>query len=122
MRGAVKGKVGNAARVEGQNVFDIQTGVAISILIKDGSKQHDIYYHDIGSCLSRKQKFDSLNKAKSIYGLKWQKILPDINDDWINQRDPKYQHYASIVGDNNSPFFTNAVGISTNRDFWVMSV
>lgn len=119
LRGAVKGKVGNAARVEGQNVFDIQTGVAISILIKDGSKQHDIYYHDIGSCLSRKQKFDSLNKAKSIYGLKWQKILPDINDDWINQRDPKYQHYASIVGDNNSPFFTNAVGISTNRDFWV---
>lgn len=119
LRGAVKGKVGDIARAEGQNVFDIQTGVAIIILVKDGSDKHNIYYHDIGEHLSRNQKFAILNKAKSIFSLNWKLIHPDENNDWINQRDPHYQHYVSIIGDSNSPFLNNAVGISTNRDFWV---
>lgn len=119
LRGAVKGKVGDIARAEGQNVFDIQTGVAIIILVKDGSDKHNIYYHDIGEHLSRNQKFTILNKAKSIFSLNWKLIHPDENNDWINQRDPHYQHYVSIIGDSNSPFLNNAVGISTNRDFWV---
>lgn len=38
LRGAVKGKVKNTARIEGQNIFDIQTGVAIIILIKADCK------------------------------------------------------------------------------------
>ncbi|WP_086135946.1 restriction endonuclease [Limosilactobacillus reuteri] len=64
LRGAVKGKVGDIARAEGQNVFDIQTGVAIIILVKDGSDKHNIYYHDIGEHLSRNQKFTILNKGQ----------------------------------------------------------
>ena len=119
LRGAVKGKVGNEAKAEGQNVFDIQTGVAISILIKDGSQAHDIYYHDIGDYLSRRQKFEKLNKTSSIFEFDWENIEPDANNDWINQRDPHYQKYPSIVSNNDSPFLSNAVGISTNRDIWV---
>ena len=119
LRGAVKGKVKNTARIEGQNIFDIQTGVAIIILIKDKSKQHNIYYHDIGDRLSRSQKFEELNNAKSIFGFNWKVIHPDSYSDWINQRDPHYKMYPSIVGEEDSPFLNNAVGISTNRDIWV---
>ncbi|WP_461244879.1 type ISP restriction/modification enzyme, partial [Secundilactobacillus muriivasis] len=119
LRGAVKGKVKNTARIEGQNIFDIQTGVAIIILIKDKSKQHNIYYHDIGDRLSRSQKFEELNNAKSIFGFNWKVIHPDSYSDWINQRDPHYKMYPSIVGEEDSPVLNNAVGISTNRDIWV---
>ncbi|MGZ7215798.1 hypothetical protein ACXWOG_11410, partial [Streptococcus pyogenes] len=52
-----------------------------------------------------------------ISTIDWQEITPDVNNDWLNQRDPNYQSYSSIVGD----VFTNsAVGISTNRDWWVI--
>jgi len=49
----------------------------------------------------------------------WETILPDDNHDWINQRDPNYQEYVKISGEEKSPFLNNAVGVSTNRDVWV---
>jgi predicted helicase len=38
LKGAIRGKSGEAAKREGQNVFDIMTGVAITILVKKGEK------------------------------------------------------------------------------------
>lgn len=39
LRGAIRGRSGDLAKREGQNVFDIMTGVSISVLIKDGSEK-----------------------------------------------------------------------------------
>lgn len=38
LRGAIRGKSKDAAQKEGQNVFDIMTGVAITILVKKPNK------------------------------------------------------------------------------------
>lgn len=112
---------GEQSRKEGGKIFGSgsRAPIAISILVKDGSDKHEIFYHDIGNYLSRKQKLDTVQQSKSISHMEWQQIHPDKNHDWLNQRDPQYQHYVSIAGNDDSPFLTNAVGINTARDFWV---
>jgi len=112
---------GEARRKEKDNVFGqgTRTPIAISILVKDGSDNHEIHYHDIGDYLSQKQKLEIISDSKDINGLEWNTLTPDDNNDWLNQRDPNYQKYAQISQENNSPFFDNYVGISTNRDIWV---
>lgn len=112
---------GEQSRKEGGKIFGSgsRAPIAISILIKDGSDNHELYYHDIGDYLSRKEKLQILKNSSSIDGLDWKQIIPDKNQDWINQRDPNYQNYVSIVGEQASPFYNNTIGVSTNRDAWV---
>lgn len=112
---------GEQSKKEGGKIFGSgsRAPIAISILVKDGSDNHKLYYHDIGDYLSRKEKLQILENSNNINGLNWQKIIPDENQDWINQRDPNYQNYVSIVGEQASPFYNNAIGVSTNRDAWV---
>lgn len=119
LRGAIRGKVGIGAKKEGQNIFDILTGVSISILVKDGSDKHEIFYHDIGDYISKKNKLDIIKNLFSIKNISWNSLKPDQNNDWLNKRDPNYQKYAPIANDLNSPFFINAMGVKTNRDIWV---
>lgn len=42
LRGGIKGKSGDNAKREGQNVFDIMTGVAITILVKNPKQCTDM--------------------------------------------------------------------------------
>lgn len=119
LKGAIRGKVGQDAKKEGQNIFNILTGVAICILVKDGSKNHNLLYRCIKNGLSRKEKLANIKRWSNISKINWKTLKPDKNNDWINQRDPKYQNYPCISGENESPFISNAVGISTNRDIWV---
>lgn len=110
---------GETSRKEGGKIFGSgsRTPIAISILIKDGSDNHEIYYHDIGDYLSREDKLNILKTRKSIDSIKWNQIVPDSNNDWINQRDKNYNNYFSIDGE---IFNTKAVGVSTGRDSWVI--
>lgn len=112
---------GEQSRKEGGKIFGSgsRAPIAISILVKDGSDEHEIFYHDIGDYLSRKQKLQLIQSAISIREMTWDKIKPDSNNDWLNQRDSCYQKYVSISGNNNSPFLNSAVGVNTARDFWV---
>jgi len=113
--------LGERRRKENDNVFGqgTKTTIAISILVKDSSNKHELHYHDIGDYLNRKQKFEIISSFDSIENIEWKTLLPDDNHDWINQRDPNYQEYVKISGEEKSPFISNAVGISTNRDIWV---
>lgn len=119
LRGAVRGKIGEDAKKEGKNIFDIMTGVAISILVRDGSDSHEIHYHDIGDYLSQKEKLKIISDFEDISSLDWQSITPDENNDWLNQRDPNYQKYAVLAGEQDSVFLNNSMGILTSRDSWV---
>ena len=112
---------GEQRRKEKDNVFGqgTRTPIAISILVKDSSNKHELFYHEIGDYLSRKQKLSIISDYQSIKDIEWKKIIPDSNNDWLNQRDPHYQKYPSIVGDSDSPFLSSAVGINTARDIWV---
>ncbi|MCF2544733.1 DEAD/DEAH box helicase [Ligilactobacillus ruminis] len=113
---------GEQRRKEKDNVFGqgTRTPIAISILVKDGSDAHELYYHDIGDYLSRKEKIQILENTGSVDELDWQRIIPDENHDWINQRDPNYQKYTPLVANEKTVFFNNAMGVKTNRDIWVI--
>ena len=112
---------GETSRKEGGKIFGSgsRTPIAISILVKDGSDSHDIHYHDIGDYLIREQKLDILKSAKSVDGIVWNRIDPDKNNDWINQRDKDYENYRALADEENSYFDIKDIGIVTNRDAWV---
>lgn len=118
LRGGVRGKSKKIAKSEGGNVFDIMTGVAISILVKDGSDVHEIHYHEMEDGLNRQEKLDWLSKNETALNVKLQLIIPDEHNDWINQRDDSYQLYDSMSG---SVFYSKFIGIQTKRDNWVYS-
>lgn len=113
---------GEQRRKEAGNVFGSgsRTPIAISILVKDGSENHEIHYHDIGDYLSREEKLQILQKSRSIKGLDWSTVIPDKNSDWINQRDENYDKYMSLFDSNNTSIFLDkTTGITTARDVWI---
>ena len=59
---------GEQSRKEGGKIFGSgsRAPIAISILVKDGSDQHELLYHDIGDYLSRKQKLSIISDYQSI--------------------------------------------------------
>lgn len=120
MRGNALG-LGEIRKKEGGNVFGAgtRTSVAISILVKDGSDKHELHYHDIGDYLSQKEKLEIISELGDVSQLDWQEIIPDENNDWLNQRDPNYQKYSPLVGENDGIFSQSAIGIATNRDTWI---
>ena len=107
---------GETSRKEGGKIFGSgsRTPIAISILVKDGSDNHEVHYHDIGDYLTRDDKLSILRDKESILNIDWQTILPDNNNDWINQRDKNYNKYLSI----DDIFISRAAGLKTNRDSW----
>lgn len=109
---------GEKSRKEGGKIFGSgsRAPIAISILIKDGSNEHHLYYKDIGDYLTRQQKFDAISNAASVNGIEWTELTPDTNNDWINQRDESYQQFSAISGE---VFPKAALGVGTNRDAWV---
>ena len=110
--------LGEQSRREGGKIFGSgsRTPVAISILVKDGSDSHELHYHDIGDYLSQKEKLAIVSGFGDVSQLDWQEIIPDENNDWINQRDPNYQKYSDL---SQEVFLSSAIGIATNRDIWV---
>ena len=120
MRGNALG-LGEIRKKEGGNVFGAgtRTSVAVSILVKDGSDSHEIHYHDIGDYLSQNDKLNIISDFGDISAIDWQEITPDNNNDWLNQRDPNYQKYAVLAGEQDSVFLNNSMGILTSRDSWV---
>ena len=110
---------GESRRKEGDNVFaqGSKTPVAICILVKDNSKQHELFYKDIGDYLSRKEKLDKIKEKNSILNIKWKKITPNKDGDWLNQRDPNYMKYPSLLKD---VYLSKKDGIQSNRDAWVV--
>ena len=113
--------LGEQSRREGGKIFGSgsRTPVAISILVKDGSDSHELHYHDIGDYLSQKEKLAIISGFGDVSQLDWEKIIPDENNDWLNQRDPNYQKYSPLVGESDGIFFQSAIGIATNRDTWI---
>ena len=66
LRGAVRGRIGDEAKREGQSIFEIMTGIALIVLVKNlkHSGPCELLYHDIGDYLSRDEKLDIVKKMK----------------------------------------------------------
>ncbi|MBK1781592.1 DEAD/DEAH box helicase [Advenella sp. WQ 585] len=125
LRGSIRGKSGDLAKKEGQNIFNIMTGVAISILVKNpkAAKHGRILFHDIGDYLNRPEKLKMIADYKSLEGIpSWKQIVPDKHGDWLNQRDESFDEYI-VMGDKKdklvlSLFENYTRGLETGRDAW----
>lgn len=69
--------------------------------------------------MSQKEKLAIISKFNDVSQIDWQEIIPDDNNDWLNQRDPNYQQYSSLVDGMNSVFNQNILGVGSYRDFWL---
>lgn len=128
LKGAVRGKSGDMAKKEGQNIFDIMTGVAIAILVKkpgstDAAK---IFYSSIGDYLKRSEKIEKIIKYSSALNerMKWRQIQPNEFGDWINLRNELFGEFVTLGDKNdkqNKETFFNPLyssGLKTQRDAW----
>lgn len=133
LRGSIRGRSGELAKKEGQNIFDILTGVAITVLVKlpkakSGNKA-TIYYHDVGDYLSRSEKLEILQKSKNITNnkIEWKNLKPNEHGDWLNQRSDLFGSFCSIgskeKNESKNTFFGQyySSGVKTNRDAWCYS-
>lgn len=121
---------GEQSRKEGGKIFGSgsRNTVAILILVKGGKDSGTgtgfaLHYRDIGDYLSREDKLRIIG-SQSLDTVDWQRITPNADGDWINQRDERFAGFQPI-GDKSGksglmPIFdTYSAGLQTNRDAWV---
>ena len=118
---------GETSRMEGGKIFGAgsRAGIAIVMLIKNPNKigECNLFYHDIGDCLSREDKLKTIANFGSISTIQWVKLTQNNSYDWINQRDSDFDKFISLGDkqDKNSKtifdFYSN--GATTSRDPWV---
>ncbi|WP_228986765.1 DEAD/DEAH box helicase [Micromonospora sp. DH13] len=121
---------GELSRKEGGKIFDSgsRNTVAILVLIKGGNGGDAnlgcaLHYRDIGNYLSRQEKLRILG-SQSLHTVDWQRLTPNTNGDWINQRDERFAKFQAIgdkaaKGKNMPIFDLYSPGLQTNRDAWV---
>lgn len=128
LRGSIRGRSGESAKREGQNIFDIMTGVAIVLLVQkpnNPQRTTTVHYADIGDYLSRKDKFNIMKKNQNIGSVEFVKITPNKHGDWINQRSNSFTAFIPVEPDKKfneytkSFFSINSLGCNTNRDVWM---
>jgi predicted helicase len=113
------------------NVFGIQVGVSINLFIrlprkKDGKRNAIIHYHAVPVEWCKEQKYDFLNRAGSIAGVKWRRLKPDERNHWLtNKTDAEFARFIPLGSKNYKAlsnlfqpvvFHRYSLGVSTNRD------
>lgn len=133
----LKGNARKRNKIEGGNVFNIQTGVAIMFLIKESKnkfkKKADIKYYNIGDYLSGDKKLMALQhngKPKKITEFDFEDIIPDKNGQWLNQTDNDFYEHIALIDKNvknqkvgkaieqKAIFKLFSLGVLTARDDW----
>ena len=121
---------GELRRKEKGNVFGegTRTPIVITILVKNKKsiERGKIYFHDIGDYLDQKQKLAKISELKSITGIqfanKFVPIIPDDDNDWLNQGNKEFSKYILLGDKSNSidkTIFKNySLGLNSNRDVW----
>lgn len=124
LKGQIRRRSRKQIADEGGNVFDIMTGVAIILLVKDSSKKQkgQLHYFDIGNGLTKKDKLNRLRNLESIKNIEniAEIIEPNEKGDWINQRNSNFETLLKL-GDKktkDSLFIDYTGGITTGRDTW----
>jgi predicted helicase len=111
------------------NVFGIQTGVAISFLVKrKGSKGGRVFYVRRPELETAEEKLAWLGSA-ALSGLAQEEIRPDAKQNWLNLTSNDFATLMPIASKDvkgatkpsqeKAIFKLFSLGISTNRDEWV---
>jgi len=121
---------GERRRKEKGNVFGegSRAPVAISVFVKnpEATEHGRIFFREIGDYLDQKQKLAIIRDFGSVKGITgvsgWERILPDDQNDWLNQRDVSFDAFIKI-GDKKDKseqalFSMYSLGVATGRDVW----
>ncbi|MGN0011960.1 MAG: type ISP restriction/modification enzyme [Candidatus Bruticola sp.] len=121
---------GTLRKEEGGNVFGLgsRTPIALTLLVKKPTTEQQkakIYYHEIGSFLTKEQKLAELKRLGSVLNeqLLFSSITPSEDHDWINKKDDLFQTFIPLGDKKNEevktifvPFYS--LGCATARDVW----
>lgn len=125
LRGGIYGKIGDDAKKEGQNIFDIKTGVAICLLIKNNKylDNNQIYYYSVNNYMTKVEKLAFLSSNK-LSEINWEIIIPNEKNEWIDKGNFNFKNFIPLFPDkkfnlkSKSFFSLNTLGVNTNRDAW----
>lgn len=122
---------GELRRKEAGNVFGggSRTPISITLLIKNPNATNEkatIHYHDIGDYLKREEKLQIVKDFATISNPKLNlKVLkPNVEGDWINQRNEAFDNFIQLKPEvpfklfKNSFFTGSSSGLATSRDAW----
>ncbi len=112
------------------NVFGIQTGVAISFLVKKKNANGcHIHYARRPEFDTAEDKLAFISKAK-LNAMRFERIAPDGKHNWLNITDNDFEDLipliskdakaAKNIGSSSTLFKHYTLGVSTNRDEWVI--
>ncbi len=113
------------------NVFGIQTGVAISFLVKRAKAQGcRVFYARRPELETAEEKLAWLSKAK-LSELAHAEVRPDAKHNWLNLTDNDFESLIPVAqkrrdvknlrGTRKQIFDLFSLGVSTNRDQWVVN-
>ncbi len=112
------------------NVFGIQTGVAISLMVKRESNNLpcQILYTRRPELDTAAQKLEFLSSTK-LNQLDFEHIIPDKKHNWLNQSDNDFDQLLPLIDkevksgkSEKAVFKLFSLGIDTHRDAWVYDV
>lgn len=124
---------GTLRKEEGGNVFGLgsRTSIALTLLVKKPTTEQQkakIYYHEIGSFLTKEQKLAELKRLGSVLNeqLTLSSITPSKDHDWINKKDQLFETFVPLGDKNNKDnrtiFSPNySLGCASARDPWCYS-
>ncbi len=111
------------------NVFGIQTGVAIAFLIKRETKDpcKVWYLNPFDELEISEEKIKWLKESRENFNnLDWEQIIPDSKNNWLNQTDNNWNELlpmgtkeTKLGKDENAIFRNFSNGVVTARDEWV---
>ncbi|WP_218835535.1 DEAD/DEAH box helicase [Streptomyces sp. SA15] len=118
---------GELSRKEGGKIFGSgsRNTVAVVVLVKGGRMDapRGLFYRDIGDYLSREDKLGIIS-GQSLDSVEWQRITPNADGDWINQRDERFGTFQPIGEKDKAArasgvFALYSSGLKSGRDPWV---
>jgi len=125
------GNVKDNPRLSGttHNVFGIQVGVSINLLIKKKNqqpKQARIYYARVDEFWRKEEKWDFLDDKEHLGKIQWEEKKPDTKHNWLTEgMSEEFESFLPLgtketkgpkKGDAQTIFKTFSLGVSTNRD------
>ena len=129
----LRGNVRENPKISGttHNVFGIQVGVSINLLVKKNRKPDssaEIYYARVDEYWRKEEKYRYLDNKKQFDNVNWKRITPDRRYTWLTEGiHAEFEDYIpmgikeskGISGEVvNVLFHDFSNGVSTNRDAW----
>ncbi len=111
------------------NVFGVQVGVSINLLIKTGAggEVATIHYHRCEELWRKEDKYRHLEEREQVNRSEWKELLPSDSHTWLTGGMASEFDLLPIMGSKSAQkkhaeeaalFHIHSLGVTTNRDAW----